>query len=148
MTPETVFTLANLVALVGWAALLVSPFAEPRAPGWSDRVAALVVPGLLAAGYVATIALFWGRSEPVGEPGFTTLQGVRALLGTPEALVAGWIHYLAFDLFVGAWEARDARRRAIPFGLVVPCLLFTFVSGPFGFALYLALRAAMGRRGQ
>ena len=141
MTPDQVFDVANLVAIAGWLVLLASPWM----PLWADRIAGLVVPGLLAFGYVASIAWFWGASEPDGTPGFGTLDGVAALLGTREALLAGWIHYLAFDLFVGAWEVRDARRHGIVFWLVVPCLVFTFVSGPFGLLLYLALRATVGR---
>ena len=120
MTPDHAFQIANLVAIGGWLALLLSPFA----PVGTDRIAGLLVPGALAVGYVATIAWFWGASEPAGTPSFTTLDGVAALLGTREALAAGWIHYLAFDLFVGAWETRDARRRGIPFwaGRALPVL--------------------------
>ena len=146
MSADDVFQIANLVAIAGWLVLLVSPWI----PVWSDRIAGLFVPGLLAVAYVATIAWFWGEQTPlygqtVGTPGFNSLEGVAALLGTREALAAGWIHYLAFDLFVGAWETRDARRRAIPFWMVVPCLVFTFVSGPFGLLLYLMLRTWRGR---
>jgi hypothetical protein len=55
-------------------------------------------------------------------------------------VVAGWIHYLIFDLFVGAWEARDARRRGVPHLLLVPCLLFTLMIGPVGLLLYVVVR--------
>ena len=61
-------------------------------------------------------------------------------------LVAGWIHYLAFDLFIGAWEVRDAQANRVPHLLVVPCLLLTFMLGPAGLLLYLVLRAALRRR--
>jgi hypothetical protein len=54
--------------------------------------------------------------------------------------VAGWIHYLIFDLFVGAWEARDARRRGVPHLLLVPCLLATLMIGPVGLLLYVLVR--------
>jgi hypothetical protein len=63
-----------------------------------------------------------------------------------QALLAGWIHYLAFDLFTGAWEARDARRLRISRWLVAPCLLLTFLFGPLGLGLYLLLRAGLRKK--
>ena len=59
--------------------------------------------------------------------------------------MAGWIHYLAFDLFIGAWEVRDARRLGVPHMVVVPCLFFTLMAGPVGLALYFAMRAGTRR---
>ena len=65
-----------------------------------------------------------------------------ALFTNPEIALAGWLHYLAFDLLIGAWEVRTARREAIPHLLVLPCLALTFLFGPAGFLPFLALRAA------
>ena len=65
-----------------------------------------------------------------------------ALFTSPEIALAGWVHYLAFDLLVGAWEVRTARREAIPHLLVLPCLVLTFLFGPAGFLLFLGIRAA------
>ncbi len=67
------------------------------------------------------------------------------LFEEPEAVMAGWIHYLVFDLFIGAWEVRDARRLKIPHLAVVPCLVLTFMLGPVGLLLYLILRWSMRR---
>ena len=52
----------------------------------------------------------------------------------------GWTHYLAFDLFIGGWEVRDAQSRGISHLLVVPALVLTFLFGPAGLLLYLAVR--------
>jgi hypothetical protein len=60
-------------------------------------------------------------------------------------LLAGWIHYLAFDLFVGSWEARDARQRGVPHLALVPCLALTFLFGPAGWLLYGAVRSRFNR---
>ena len=71
-----------------------------------------------------------------------------ALFTMPEIALAGWIHYLAFDLLVGAWEVRTARREGIAFLLVLPCLALTFLFGPAGFLAFSALRAArLAQRG-
>jgi hypothetical protein len=61
-------------------------------------------------------------------------------------LLAGWVHYLFFDLFVGSFEVRDAQRHAISHVILLPCLLFTFMLGPIGFLLYLVVRAVKTRR--
>ena len=73
--------------------------------------------------------------------GFASLAAVATLFSNPWLLLAGWTHYLAFDLFVGSWEVRDARERGIPHLCVLPCLALTFLFGPAGWLLYLALRA-------
>ena len=134
MPLETMFSVANSVALAGWIALLASPFS----PVWTQRIAASALPLLLAIGYTGLVLAFWSD----GEGGFDTLEAVMALFRRPEIVLAGWIHYLAFDLFVGAWEVRTARAKGIPFWLTVPCLVLTFLLGPAGFLLFCALRAA------
>ena len=69
---------------------------------------------------------------PGSEGGFSSLDDVALLFSNPWMLLAGWIHYLAFDLLVGTWEARDSRDRGIPHLLLVPCLILTFLFGPPG----------------
>jgi hypothetical protein len=95
-----------------------------------------VVPALLAVVYVVLVSAALAQ----GGGGFGSLADVRTLFENPWGLLAGWTHYLAFDLFIGGWEARDARRRGIPHLLVVPSLVLTFVLGPAGLLLYLATR--------
>lgn len=75
----------------------------------------------------------------------TSLDGLMQFLTDRRAVLAGWIHYLVFDLFIGAWMARDARRRGMWYPVVVPCLFLTFLMGPGGLVLYLMIRAAYGR---
>jgi hypothetical protein len=71
---------------------------------------------------------------------------VAALFENRWLLLAGWVHYLAFDLLVGAWEARTARREGIPHLLLLPCLLTTFLFGPAGYLMFQALRASRQRK--
>lgn len=133
MTPEQIFSIANLVALAGWILLAVLPGRV-----WVSKVVtAVLIPALLAAVYVPVLALNWGTSEG----GFGSLAQVALLFSNPWALLAGWVHYLAFDLFVGSWEVRDARVHAIPHWFVLPCLFLTFMFGPAGWLLYMAVRA-------
>jgi hypothetical protein len=138
MTPDLVFTICNNAVLPAWLLLAV-------APGWRPTqvlVHSALVPGVLALVYLGAFAT---NSTALGGGSMTSLEGVMQLFTSPHAVLAGWIHYLAFDLFVGAWEVRDARRRGIHHGLVVPCLALTLMLGPVGLLLYLALRGAMRR---
>jgi hypothetical protein len=82
------------------------------------------------------ILMHFGESD--GD--FGSLQGVTRLFQNPFALTAGWIHYLAFDMFVGAWELKDSQTHGISHWLMIPCLLFTFMFGPIGLILYFSVR--------
>lgn len=134
MNPDVLFQASNTVAIVGWVALLASPVL----PKLADRIAGLIIPLLLSVAYTGTVLAFWSGTDG----GFGTLADVMKLFTTPEIVLAGWVHYLAFDLFVGAWEVRTARRERIPFLLVVPCLALTFMFGPAGLLMFSFIRAA------
>ena len=136
MTPEALFSIVNPIALVGWILLIVLP----RQRWVANIAAAWAIPGLLAIIYVVVIG-----THIIGSPGgFSSLPDVATLFANPWLLLGGWIHYLAFDLFVGSWEARDARERGVPHLALMPCLLLTFLFGPAGWLLYLLARRVLG----
>ncbi len=136
--PHSLFQLTGPLAILGWISLALAPLA----PRQADLVAALVIPALLSVGYTALILVYWTNAPG----GFETLANVMALFTDPGVALAGWVHYLAFDLFVGAWITRTARADAIPHLLILPCLVLTFLFGPAGFLAFLALRAAFAAR--
>jgi len=103
-----------------------------------DIIPSVLVPLLLGSIYASLMFSF--SNEAPSEGGFGTLESVKALFGVDGLLLAGWIHYLAFDLFVGGWIVRDSQEHEISHVLVVPCLFFTLMAGPFGLLLYLGLR--------
>ena len=137
MSPEQLFGALNMLALAAW--LLLALF--PGRPLVTRIVAGTAVPALFAAAYIAMIASSWSASEG----GFSSLDGVAALFANRWLLLAGWTHYLAFDLLVGVWEVRDSRDRRIPHLLVVPCLALTFMFGPAGWLLYQLIRRTFSR---
>ena len=135
MSHESLFSIATTAVLPGWALLVFLPGWK-----WTTRlIASLLIPGLLGLLYLWLIV----TGLPGAGGGFGSLAEVARLFDDPALLLAGWIHYLAFDLFIGAWEVRDARRVGLHHLLVVPCLGLTFMLGPVGLVLYLALRAAV-----
>ena len=138
MTPDQLFQLANPLALLGWLVLLASPLA-PRA---AQTISAATIPLLLALAYTGLVLAFW--SEAPG--GFGTLPEVQALFTHPHIALAGWVHYLAFDLFLGAWAVRTARAEGIPHWAVIPCLVLTFLFGPSGLLAFAILRFTLVRK--
>lgn len=137
MKAEQIFSIANLIALLSWLILAVAP----RFVATRKIILSGAVPLLLSAAYLILIVLFFGRAEG----GFDSLANVMKLFTNEWAALAGWIHYLAFDLLVGVWEVKDSAARGISHWFVVPCLILTFLFGPIGFLLYFTLRFFAGR---
>ncbi len=135
LTPDFLFQLANTVALAGWALLVLAP----RWRGTRVLVLRGALPLLLAAAYAVLIG-YQTWAHPAPGAGFGSLAEVAALFRQPWALLAGWVHYLCFDLAVGAWETRDAHRRGVPHWALLPCLAATFLLGPLGLLLYCGVR--------
>ena len=133
MTLEQVFSAASALAAVGWLLLAFAPRRQ-----LSVHVAGVFIPLILAAVYLYFIAMHIRGAEG----GFGSLADVATLFQKRELLLAGWIHYLCFDLFIGAWEVRDAQRNGIAHLAVIPCLIMTFMLGPIGLLFYLAIRSA------
>ena len=129
MSDAQLFQIANLVAILSWIALAL----QPRRVAPTLRFA---VPGVLAVLYIWLIA----TSLPGAQGGFDSLANVKLLFTSDRAVLAGWVHYLAFDLFVGCWEVYDAKDRGVRHLLVIPCLFLTFMFGPAGLLLYLIIR--------
>ena len=132
MKAETIFQICNSAAPVGWLLMIVTP----RWNVTRRLVLSGLFPLILGLVYLTLIALYFGDSEG----GFGSLQEVSKLFANPFALTAGWVHYLAFDMFIGAWEVKDSQRHGISHFAVIPCLVLTFMLGPIGLLLYFIVR--------
>ena len=134
MDNDTLFALSSRLAMAGWLALALSPLA----PRLSQMVGGVMIPVVLSTGYAVLILVSWAEAPG----GFDSLANVMRLFDVPMVALAGWVHYLAFDLLVGAWQARVARREGLPHLVLLPCLALTFLFGPLGLVLFLAIRTA------
>lgn len=134
-TPAQIFELGNTTALVGWIVLILLP----RRWGivWIPQYA---IPALLSFVYAALVLTTFFRG---GEGGFGSIEDVRTLFQNDAALTAGWLHYLAFDLFIGAWIARQSDVAGIPRPIQAVFLAGTFMFGPVGLILFLLTRGMM-----
>ncbi len=136
MNPETLFQIVNTAVIPAWILIAILP--HHKVTQW--LVHAIWIPCLLGPVYVW--ALFFGPPAAEGA-GFGSLEGVGLLFQSPIALLAGWVHYLVFDLFIGAWIVRDAKAQGINHWLTLPCLFATLMAGPAGLMLYCLLRIGL-----
>ena len=136
-----IFAIANTAVLAPWAALILLP----RGPKLHALVFYLGI-GLLALAYsVLLIGLVInGGGIDVGAMG--SLEGVMRLMASPAGVTVGWIHYLAFDLFVGQWISKDADHKQVSRLVQAPVLLLTLLAGPFGLFVWMVIREGRARR--
>lgn len=134
MSFEQGFSFASTCAMLGWVALTLLP-------RWSALLSALKfgLIGLLSVAYAVLIMVYFFR---VQGGGFGSITEVRQLFLSDGGLLAGWIHYLAFDLFIGIWIAERANRVHLSRLIQVPILIATFMFGPLGLLMFYITRGA------
>ena len=131
------FTFVHVVALAGWAML----FLAPRGPRVASYVLYLCV-GLLCLTYTV---MFASRFQAILAGDFLTIEGLKSLFATDAGIVIGWTHYLAFDLFIGQWIAKDADHKGFSRIAQLPVLLLTLLAGPIGLLFWLVMRERRAR---
>jgi len=138
MSNQLMFNIANAFAVLGWLLLIILPGWK-----WTGRIVMGFIIVLLASMYVYTIAITF---DPSVMESFSRLGGVMALFTNETAVLAGWIHYLAFDLMVGMFIVSNAAKNNIKHWITIPALLGSFMFGPAGLLLYLIIRWIKTRR--
>lgn len=146
---QQLFGITNLIALGGWIILILAP----RRPLLLTIVLYLGV-GLLCLIYAALfVSLLGGLVDPVRVAGAPpqdltdySIAGIRGLFQSDGGIVIGWTHYLALDLFTGLWIARDGDAKSVSRWLQAPILFATFMAGPLGLLIWLAVREPAARR--
>ena len=140
MSADLILSLCNIIVLPGWFLLAFLP----RWKWTLGIVCTGVIPFILGLVYVGLFISQFGNTPEGG--GFGSLNSIANLFSNPYVLAAGWIHYLAFDLFVGSWEVFDSQKVGVSHWLVLPCLILTLMLGPTGLVMYLIIRAIVTRK--
>lgn len=138
MTDELIFTLVNYSVLPAWALLVFLPRHALTAKVVHSGLYAVVL------GIAYALLLFGDQPGPQGS-NFFTLEGVTRIFTTPRTIIACWIHYLIFDLFVGAWIGRDCARSGMKAWMAVPSQVLTLLFGPVGLLSWIAVRGIRSR---
>lgn len=137
---ETLFIIINIIAAISWVFLIFFPTNR-----WTF--------GIIASGGISAIlAIFYIyflfaaiTGESTGGD-FSSLAGVQLLFQTDFGALTGWAHYLAFDLFIGAFITSNAQKLGLTHWKIVPCLILTFMLGPIGLLAYFIVRAVMTKK--
>jgi len=132
---ETLFSLSSSAAALGWIVLLLAP----RRP----FIITALRYGLIGALSILYAVLAFVHLFGVEGGGFGSIAEVRALFASDGMLVAGWVHYLAFDLFLGTWIAQRLDARGVSRLIQAPILVATFLFGPVGLLIALTLDASL-----
>ena len=138
MVIETVFRIANFLAVIGWMVLLPAALF-----GWQrglERVCGAIIPMILAGAYGLVLVSFWGRVHVDVD----SVAAISAMFRQPAAALAGWLHYLAFDLLIGVMLAQRMREDGVPWFVMMTILVLTAFAGPAGFLLFQGVRVARG----
>ena len=139
MTAATVFSYANLIVMPMWLLMIILP-------KWKVTrflVDYKLIPILLSLVYAVYISLSF---QAEGGFDFGSLESVMALFTKEDAVLAGWVHYLAFDLLIGMWMVQKNRSLGLHQLLMAPCLFFTFMAGPIGFLLFTILASFKSKK--
>ena len=135
MDPAALFQFVNLLPMPIWLLWMLAPSSH-----LSRRVARSVWPWVILA--AALPDRHHHEDEVGGDPsGFFSLAGVMRLFDSPWMTLAGWTHYLCFDLFVARWIMNDAPDAGY---WLTPILFLTLMFGPVGLLCYLAVRGPLG----
>jgi Domain of unknown function (DUF4281) len=136
MTASGLFSAFNMLAMAGWIILALGVVLKRD---WlRDAVAGAYIPVTISAAYAVLIVFFFAGAEG----GFDTLENVQKLFTSPWVALAGWVHYLAFDLFMGARIAREMTEQGLPRWPLVVLLPLTFLFGPIGYLAFEIIKAS------
>jgi len=121
MTPSIIFSICSNLVMPQWLLMIVAPKWK-----WTHKlVDSKIIPLILSVVYI--IYLLQGMG---GEGGFGSLEGVMKLFTVEELALAGWVHYLAFDLLIGSWVLKKSQKLEIAHWWIIPCLILCFIAGP------------------
>lgn len=133
MSTTEVFSIAGMMAMPMWLLMIFLP----KWKGTRFLIDYRVIPILLSFIYACYIIL---HLQTGGNLDFGSLSSVMSLFTKEDAVMAGWVHYLAFDLLVGMWMLNQNQNLGIHQLLMAPCLIATFMLGPVGFLLFMLVR--------
>jgi hypothetical protein len=132
MNASTIFTFGNTFVLIGWLLLII-------VPNWKYTQAS-IVNGMIVLFSILYAYLILRDIANFDPNSFSTLANVKALFQNDDAVAAGWLHYLAFDLFVGAYIVKTSQKLGIHRLLYTLILPFTFMFGPMGYLMFFIVK--------
>ncbi len=138
MNVDQIFIFASSIAFISWSLLFIYPY--------SSRIRQILYGGVVTCFSLLYTGFFICYFDLESFQSFYTLSGLVSLFSNKEAVLLGWIHYLAFDLLAGLYISKDAEKNKLNLWIIRPMFLFTFLAGPLGFLLYTIIRTIKVRK--
>jgi len=137
-TLASVFKGQNRFVITGWFLLVFLP-------SWQYTPLVVMITVLTICAFYSYFILF-GQSYDQGArkphyKDFGSLAGVLKLFSNARVVLAGWLHYLAFDLLIGLFIVMDSQQHDISHFMILPVLFLSLMIGPAGLLCYFILRA-------
>ena len=132
MNPSSIFSFANSFVLLGWILLIFLP-------KWK-HTQTIILSGIVLLFSILYAYLLLKDIATFNMDSFSTLANVKSLFQNDNAVAMGWIHYLAFDLFVGAYIVKKSQQLQISRWFYTLTLPFIFMFGPVGYLLFFILK--------
>jgi len=133
MTPSEVFKIVGMLTMPMWVLLILLPKWKVTRFLIDYKIIPIIL-SVIYAIYIIQALIVGGMMD------FGSLKSVMQLFTVENAVLAGWVHYLAFDLLIGMWIVNQNRTLKIHPIILAPCLLGTFLFGPLGFLVFMIIR--------
>ena len=140
MNVDQIFIFASSIAFISWSLLFIYPY--------STGIRQILYGGVVTCFSLLYTGLFICYFDPESFQSFSTLSGLVSLFSNKEAVLLGWIHYLAFDMLAGLYISKDAEKNKLDPWIIRLMFFFTFVAGPLGFLVYTIIRTVKVRKYQ
>ena len=143
LTYENIYLIANWGVIPFWLLLIIAPYHQVT----NFFLQSIIVPLLLSAGYIyLTYNIYLKGNILGGFELYNGLDGLYSMFASDALLLIFWLHFLAISLFVGAWITRDAKKYFIPKIVLIPSLILTYFTGPFGLCFYWFIRIFFAKK--
>ena len=143
-TFEVIYLWANLIVLPLWLLLIFLPSSNLS----KVLINSITIPLLFSIAYIYAAYQIFLLEIPIYNA-FNLYQGLDelyALFADEGFLLIFWLHFLAINLFLGSWIARDGVRNNIGKKIIFLPLIITYFTGPLGLLLYWIIRMLFARR--
>tara|TARA_B100000029_G_C17569224_1_gene956051 strand:- start:19 stop:492 length:474 start_codon:yes stop_codon:yes gene_type:complete len=144
LTLGNIYLWSNIGILPFWLMLLIIP----RSRITQVLINSIILPLIFSSLYIYVIYQAILLDEPIYDlfKLYSNLDNLYTVFSSENFLLAFWLHFIALNLFLGLWIARDGVKYNIPYKLVFLPLAFAYFVGPVGLILYWFVRVFYSKR--
>ena len=144
LTFENIYLWSNFGLIPFWLMLAIAPNSKFT----QILLNSIVLPLILSTAYIYVIyqSILLDESLINIFKLYLSLDNLYTIFSVESFLLVFWLHFLALNLFLGSWMARDGVKYNLPRGLVVVPLILVYFTGPIGLILYWFIRVFKAKK--